>query len=1140
MNKMGVLSGLKGHAVLSAMVSFVVLTSAAETVTWTGSASSDWSTAANWTSGSGAKVPAAGDVVVIGAGKAVLSAATPRLKSVTVSGAVLEFREASKAAPSDLVTKLSADAVSLEQGAVVTHITNTMTRAEFNAEGEWKMDGRVWIDCETLTIDATSAIDVTSRGYAQFAPSTLGVGPGSVTNTYGCFSAAHGGMGAVGHHDVAWHYRWYSPNQFCGLPYGEAAAPVWAGSSGSCSASSKMPGWAGGGAVKIDATGRVTVNGAIHADSTGAFAGTYACGGSGGSVWIECGSIAGSGAITADGGQGGEASTVSYAGYNYAYAGGGGRVAVHYDPAAQDAVTAQSLRFSADAPCRAKKDYTSARIVNPPNDVGTVHFTDDRFLTDTFTATVGVSAGEIRCASWTKWQPASLTVNGAWIRLPEGPATNLTLSGALTVSGVGRLDIGGGMQHYDSRDALTVPPWQRYSCAAAPNLSVASLEVSNSGCLRLFAAATNGLDGAIGALLAVRGDMLVGDNAQVVLGSHPYCGAPPHVTVGGNATVTAKGRLDANGQGFFGTESNQNGRGPGYGWAVSGTVRQAASHGGLGAYHSGWGETICSSTTYGDLTRPTTAGSSAWFSGGGVVWLTVGGHLQFDGVATANSQVNWAAHVNWYLTGHPTGAGGSICLESNTVGGKGELRASAALTYSYDRLNSGGGRIAVRYDPAAEADYLKSNPKPTFLYEASPVTRAFQDEATAKQVPGDMGTIYLTDAQLMTNVFTTANFRYGEIHLGDWSSWNVGDVTVDGSSIRLHGDGETIRIGGTVRILGKAFLGFGGGAYSRRSFRYLAVGEDQGFAAMRLTKGPGPRVEIGGDVEIGAGAQVSPYYYNDSPRLAVYAGDEIAVGNWNLGGSFVVAGDLKVRDTGVYELVSHSESGTVVRTEVKNLIVDAGGKVDASYRGGRCGRHSDERGAPMLAGGKGGGYYSCGGGYGGDGGKCYGNEVTGLAYGDAMCPTNMGGGSGPFGYDGTLFDGFGGGCIWIEAKRKMSLAGKVLANGCGSGHTYAASGAGGGIFLKCRIWDPDPSTLKISADGGQRVDSNYADGGGGRVAIWRTIDLEEESDPTVSSADDQGRGYVSVWASEKGSKRKAMPGTIRWKTFGLGLMLFVK
>ena len=57
MNKMGVLSGLKGRVVLSAVVSFIVLTSAAETVTWTGSASSDWSTAANWTSGSGAKLP---------------------------------------------------------------------------------------------------------------------------------------------------------------------------------------------------------------------------------------------------------------------------------------------------------------------------------------------------------------------------------------------------------------------------------------------------------------------------------------------------------------------------------------------------------------------------------------------------------------------------------------------------------------------------------------------------------------------------------------------------------------------------------------------------------------------------------------------------------------------------------------------------------------------------------------------------------------------------------------------------------------------------------------------------------------------------------------------------------------------------
>ena len=81
----------------------------------------------------------------------------------------------------------------------------------------------------------------------------------------------------------------------------------------------------GGGAIRITATGAMTVDGTVSSNGSNA---DYRCG-SGGSIWLTGASISGAGTITANGGS----RTGSNNNYN---PGGGGRIAIHLTGAGQD------------------------------------------------------------------------------------------------------------------------------------------------------------------------------------------------------------------------------------------------------------------------------------------------------------------------------------------------------------------------------------------------------------------------------------------------------------------------------------------------------------------------------------------------------------------------------------------------------------------------------------------------------------------------------------------------------------------------------------------------------------------------------------------------------------------------------------
>lgn len=155
-----------------------------------------------------------------------------------------------------------------------------------------------------VVVESGGVLTADGRGY-PFAEER---GPGAgVQVSWGGSGAGHGGWGANGGSGGAG-----------GLHYGSVLQPVLMGSQGGNADGG--PGTAGGGAIRLDVAGTVTVNGRLSADGAGAPP-NNAGGGSGGSIWITAHAVSGAGIIRANGGAG---EWVDGGG------GAGGRIALYY------------------------------------------------------------------------------------------------------------------------------------------------------------------------------------------------------------------------------------------------------------------------------------------------------------------------------------------------------------------------------------------------------------------------------------------------------------------------------------------------------------------------------------------------------------------------------------------------------------------------------------------------------------------------------------------------------------------------------------------------------------------------------------------------------------------------------------------
>lgn len=700
----------------------------ADTVRWTGS-SGEWNEPTSWTNQDSAHVvPAADDTVVVSSDEDVtisLSGATPVFASLTVGGGAGKTTV--------LVTAwdatLSATDVRVAANGVLT---------AQGAQDKANM-GRVWIKATDVTVDKGGAIDVDGCGYQSYEKGggvRYSSEPGA-TYAYGV-GASHGGLGAFNHFSLSRPLFIPNPPQgaFGTLLYDDPEAPVEPGSSGMSSNYGR--GGCGGGCVRIEAIGCVTVNGVIsasgeNAPSCGGSGLSHTTGGAGGSVYVTCRTFAGAaGVVRANGGGGFYALDAQTGGpQNYQdAAGGGGMIAIHYDTSAQTDGLVKDMTISA-LPGLYKtilrwtgkiglstldKHYMEAEL-------GTLSFSDGKLL-ESFGR--GISG---RLRGFSQYTCDNLVFTNGFVRFC-GEGVKFTVTGDLVITGAtARLDL--GELYMTNR----VHRKEVYVGKVKTELAVGgNLFIADDARLDIRAAETNA-PGCWGAELTVGGNLTVGTNGNLYVWCETVNGGAPNMTVGKDFSVLEGGLVSAEKRGFAGGHNFSNGSawnqkywnlsnrgyGPGAGrddwnyvWGEGNKqvyIAIGGAHGGRGGLSTMTNRTsVVNAQPYDDPWLPVFPGSGggcyayapAGGTGGGLIRVIAGGALRVDGEINADGGHNWLVQ-NQSDSPSGAGAGGTIFLYGRTFSGAatGLLSARGGNTTGVTASQGcgegagGGGRIAV-------------------------------------------------------------------------------------------------------------------------------------------------------------------------------------------------------------------------------------------------------------------------------------------------------------------------------------------------------------------------------------------------------------------------------------------------------------
>ena len=711
------------------------------TLTWCGGTSGDWNEAANWQAATGEnRLPAEGDIVSIPANtqtKVTLAQSTPHLFSLTIgsySGVVtLET--------SGWNTCIEADNLTVAGKGVVTCVGGGIDAETVS---------RVWLKGRDITIAAGGTIDVNDLGYADVPKTTvgntyaIGYGPAGGQADHG---AAHGGYGGKSAcittiHGTGW--------GLTVMPVDDPAAPLQPGSSGA--ASYYATGKAGGGAVRIEATGRVTVNGSILANGKsvsalakgsgyGNFSSSHDTAGAGGAVWISCETFAGqNGVIRADGGNGDCPAGLGGAVSSPGASAGGGMIAIHYDTEKQAEGLVSGMTFSVAPGFYGWNDNYGPLITVTAYDrdaypcccadLGTLWFSDEKMLESLGTGITGQILN----------MPSSLTlpslnVSAGWFRFAQD-GFELKVTGDLTISGKTSCYEVGGVTP-TNRTFFT----ELYGRIPARLTVGGKLQVKDQGRLDVHSADTNETVSLYGAFVKVAGAMEIGANGVVYAWSDSVGGSVPRFDVG-SLEIDENGLFSAAKRGYAGGHSyssyplqHQDGYGPGAGHFATHTyippetkewfsnAACGGGHGGCGGWQQVQYGTSVAKDVYGlandDAYAPCMPGSggagNAWTccggAGGGAILVWATGTIRVDGEINADGGPGSGGRVSG-------GAGGTISLSCATFAGTGVLSARGERGGSGSTGNDnspwskehpdyahlywmmegagGGGRIAIR------------------------------------------------------------------------------------------------------------------------------------------------------------------------------------------------------------------------------------------------------------------------------------------------------------------------------------------------------------------------------------------------------------------------------------------------------------
>src|SRR5258706_3179849 len=198
----------------------------------------------------------------------------------------------------------TGDTCNLAAGTYTFNNLAVQAGGVLNLLGNTSLNQGVTINAANITIATGGKVSADGTGYPGSSQ-----GPGAGQNPNPIWTGGGGGYGGIGQNGDA-------PGR---VTYGSAAAPIDLGSSGGLGKFifGATVGGAGGGAIHLHVSDTLIVNGDLSADGV-APNGDRAGGGSGGSIYLETGTLSGNGLVHAKGGSGIGGGS-----------GGGGRMAIY-------------------------------------------------------------------------------------------------------------------------------------------------------------------------------------------------------------------------------------------------------------------------------------------------------------------------------------------------------------------------------------------------------------------------------------------------------------------------------------------------------------------------------------------------------------------------------------------------------------------------------------------------------------------------------------------------------------------------------------------------------------------------------------------------------------------------------------------
>ncbi len=929
------------------------------------------------------------------------------------------------------------------------------------------------IDVGTLTVDASSSIDVTGRG---FTGSTGGFGrtwsatsPAGTTTggSYNGGGGSHGGRG--GAHDALGDSA---------ATYGSLTDPNTPGgaggyySNGTCDPCNN-----GGGVARIRAQtialdGKVLANGVQGTQGSGA----------GGSIRVDAGSLSGSGEIRAEGAP------------TYYAAGGGGRIAVYYSTLALDRskITAAGGLHSGSPTRTAGAGTVYFRQI----DAGGAKVADELLLdnldrvtaklTPLFTAGAGTVTA-VNGSAVTLSSPVSDWVDGSWIDFFDATgakvsqyvitahtATTVTIDAASpnvsvgnTYRGVARFDLttirGAALVSGDSFDtplltstanaylalnqlrssAITLRGWVRVD----GEVDVTTLALESGSKLEV--------DGLVKSTnLTLTGGALL---SQIPTSATEVTRLRVEAT---NIDVDATSSIDVSGRGFTGAAG-----GFGRTWSATsptGTTTGGSyngaggSHGGRGGAHDTAGD---SAPAYGSVRDPNTpGGAGGYYSNGTCDPCFTGG-----GIARIVAQT-FVLNGKLWANGAQSGAGGSIRVDAASLSGSGEIRADGGPTL---HAAGGGGRIAL---------YVTD-----LSFDRTRITAAGGLHTGTPTRTGAAGTVYFSGIGQVPGI------------ADELAADNSDRVSAKETSLATLGTGTVTAVNGNTLTLSAAVPDWVEGSWIE-----LPAGSAQIVArtATTVTLNGSPGVAQGdayrGSWRFGQiTARRQGIVFADVFRIAAIdttstglvrsndlRGDDVTLRGRVETGS-LAALNLSLQNSAVLTHAPASASA-VKRLTVdvqQALFIEAGSSIDATGRGftgstagfGRTWSAASATGTTT-----GGSYNGAGGSHGGRGGAHDAAGDSGATYGSLFDPILPGAAGGQ--YSNATCDpcNAGGGIVRITAPT-VAVEGKILSNGS---QGSSGSGAGGSIRIDAGVLS---GAGEIRADGGL---TTHAAGGGGRIAVY--------------------------------------------------------